>query len=163
MPLVRRADYDRDQRLARSHRYAARPHPHSHDLEPLAYGDHLTNSSSGRVEVLRVPQTSVGPMWLKDRRDADNADVVDCAVFPACNSLKLHKVREVKSPAVNLNHLAGAGEFDFTAARNVGFMPPSAPIVTGIGGMLRLISSVVSTSSRRCFSRTAAAMSSGTL
>jgi hypothetical protein len=50
----------------------------------------------------------------------------------------------------------------FTAARNVGFMPPSTPILTGAAGVPRLIHSAVWTSSRRCFSRTAEAISSGT-
>src|SRR5262249_41160513 len=50
-----------------------------------------------------------------------------------------------------------------TAVRNVAFMPPSTPILTGTVGVPRLISSAVLISSRRCFSLTASAMSSGTL
>jgi hypothetical protein len=46
-------------------------------------------------------------------------------------------------------------------ARKVGFVPPSRPVVTGALGMPLLISSAVSVSSRRCFSRTEVAMSSG--
>ena len=52
---------------------------------------------------------------------------------------------------------------DFTAARKVGFMPPSVPVLTGAGGAPRLISSAVCISSRRCLSRTAATRSAGTL
>ena len=52
--------------------------------------------------------------------------------------------------------------WDFTAARKVGFMPPSTPILTGAAGVPRLINSAVWTSSRRCLSLTALATSSGT-
>jgi hypothetical protein len=51
----------------------------------------------------------------------------------------------------------------FAAARKAGFIPPSTPFVIGTVGMPRSIRPAISTSSRRCFSRTAAAMSSGTL
>src|SRR5262245_17260295 len=54
------------------------------------------------------------------------------------------------------------GLCDFTAARKLGFMPPSTPIRTGDAGVPRLTSSAVCASSRRVLSRTAAAMSSGT-
>src|SRR3954453_20964406 len=53
--------------------------------------------------------------------------------------------------------------WDFTAARKVGFMPPSTPILTGAAGVPRLINSAVWVSSRRCLSLTAATRSSGTL
>jgi hypothetical protein len=49
------------------------------------------------------------------------------------------------------------------AARKLGFVPPSPPVVTGTVGVPRLISSAVSMSSRCCFSRAATAMSSRTL
>jgi transposase len=51
----------------------------------------------------------------------------------------------------------------FAAARKAGFIPPSTLVVIGTVGMPRSIRPAISTSSRRCFSRTAAAMSSGTL
>src|SRR5262245_32552350 len=54
------------------------------------------------------------------------------------------------------------GLCDFTAARKVGFMPPSTPMRTGDAGVPRLTSSAVCASSRRVFSRTAAEISSGT-
>ena len=47
-----------------------------------------------------------------------------------------------------------------TAARKLGFVPPSPPVVTETVGVPRLISTAVSMSSRRCFSRAAIAMSS---
>jgi hypothetical protein len=49
-----------------------------------------------------------------------------------------------------------------SASRKVAFMPPLPPVVTGTVGVPRLISSTVSVSSRRCFSRTASATSSRT-
>jgi hypothetical protein len=50
----------------------------------------------------------------------------------------------------------------FAAARNAGLTPPSTPVVIGAVGTPRLMRSAISTSSRRCFSRIAAAISSGT-
>ena len=52
---------------------------------------------------------------------------------------------------------------DFTAARKVGFMPPSVPVRTGAAGMPRLTSSATWVSSWRCFSLTAATSSAGSL
>ena len=51
---------------------------------------------------------------------------------------------------------------DLTAERKVEFMPPSIPVVAWTGAVPRLTSSAVWMSSRRCLSRTAAAMYSGT-
>jgi hypothetical protein len=52
---------------------------------------------------------------------------------------------------------------DFTAERNVGFMPPSTPNLAGTIGVPRLIRSAVWMSSRRSLSRTADASPCGTL
>src|SRR4029079_5585092 len=57
--------------------------------------------------------------------------------------------------------IAAAGGY-LAFATKVGFTPPSTPLTPAALGMPRLINSAISMSSRRCFSRTAAAMSSGT-
>src|SRR6478609_558743 len=44
--------------------------------------------------------------------------------------------------------------WDFTAARKVGVVPPSTPILTGAAGVPRFINSAVCVSSRRCLSVT---------
>src|SRR5215217_3459564 len=51
---------------------------------------------------LKFLKASVYPMLVKGRRDAHNAEVVQCALFATCNPLKSHTARKLLSQFSNI-------------------------------------------------------------